>query len=159
MAVAQLHLRRYQTFTIGSHTIYLEQVIALFRIVGPQIPAILLEGVVDTGAPMTVFPQKEWQLFQQEIQWLTALNDPAVPRWCRQFSGVSGGTFSSRLGLITVEFFDAIGGRVGPAEIMATFAHDNGRMRDILVGLSGGTFTKRRLELVYDDQNISLSDV
>ncbi len=159
MAVVQLPLQRYQSFTIGSQTLHLEQVIALFRIVGSQVPAVLREGVVDTGAPMTVFPQKEWERFEPEIRWLTGPNDPTVPKWCRQFSGVSGGTISCRLGLISLEFFDALGGRVGPVEIIAMFAYDNGRMRDILVGLGGGTFTKRRLEMIYDDQNIWLSDI
>jgi hypothetical protein len=108
---------------------------------------------------MTVFPQKEWQLFEPEISWLTALNDPGAPTWCKQFSGVAGGTIPCRLGAVSVEFFDYHGGRIGPTSVVAMFAHDNGQMRDILVGLGGGPFAKRRLEMIYDTASIALIDI
>lgn len=132
---------------------------ALFRIVSDERPAILREAVVDTGSPMTVFPQKEWARFQHNIRWLTRPNDPTVPKWCRQFSGVAGGSFPCRLGVVSIEFYDNVGGRVGPAEIVAMFALDRGQMRDILIGLGGGTFSNRRFEVLYDTQSVSLNDI
>jgi len=32
-------------------------------------------------------------------------------------------------------------------------------MQDILFGLGGGSFSRRRFEMLYDTSNISLSDV
>jgi hypothetical protein len=159
MPLVQLKLQRYRTDTIGSQPLHLEQVLVWMRIARRQPPHVLREAVVDTGAPMTVFPQREWQLFEQEISWLTALNDPSVPRWCRQFSGVAGGAIPCRLGTMSIEFFDHVGGWVGPTPIVAMFAFDHGQMRDILVGLGGGPFTRRRLEMIYDTATISLSDI
>jgi len=101
----------------------------------------------------------DWQLFEPEITWLTTLNDPEVPSWCSRFSGVTGGRIRRRLGVVPVEFYDHLGGRLGLAPIVAMFAFDNGQMRDTLVGLGGGPFTKRRLELIYDAPTIVLSDV
>jgi hypothetical protein len=159
MPLVQLNLHKYRTHTIGPHVLHLEQVLVWMRIARRQPPDVLREAVVDTGSPMTVFPQKEWQLFQPEISWLTALGDPAVPTWSKQFSGVAGGTIPCRLGALAVEFFDQLGGRLGPTPIVAMFAHDNGLMRDILAGLGGGSFTKRRLELIYDTASVALIDI
>ncbi len=159
MPLVRLKLQRYRTANIRSQVLHLEQLLVWIRIIRRQPPHALREAVVDTGAPMTVFPQTEWQLFAQEVTWLTGLNDPNVPTWVRQFSGVAGGTIPCRLGTVPIEFFDHLGGRVGPTEIVAMFAFDNGQMRDILVGLGGGPFVKRRLEMIYDTSTISLSDV
>jgi hypothetical protein len=159
MGVVQLPLRRYKSHAIGPHILYLEQVVALLRIVRRGGPAVLRESVVDTGSPLTIFPQKVWRQFEKEIRWLTKWNDPSVPKWCRQFSGVAGGTTGCRLGLVQVEIFDLMGGRIGPTEIVAMFASDRGRMRDIVLGLGGGIFAKRRLEMIYDVPTIVLTDV
>ncbi len=61
--------------------------------------------------------------------------------------------------MLTVELFGADPKvKIGPTQIIAMFAHDEGRMRDdILFGLGGGTFVKRRLELAYDRERIVLS--
>jgi hypothetical protein len=157
MATVRFPLRRYRSHTIGSHELHLEQFIALFRVVGQKQPYVVREAVVDTGASMSVFPQKEWELFEG-INWLTQLNDPALPKWCRRFRGVAGGSFSFRFGTVSIEFYDHLRGRVGPLKIVGMFAFDNGQMRDILLGLGGGTFSKRRLEMDYDAQSILLSD-
>ena len=157
MAQVQLKLQRYKSWLVGSHLLHLEQILAWVRIRRRRPPHVLREAVVDTGAPMTVFPQKEWHLFEREINWLTELDDANVPTWCKQFSGVAGGIIPCRLGALSIEFFDHIGGRIGPAEVVAMFAHDGGKMRDILIGLGGGPFKKRRFEMIHDQSAISFS--
>ncbi len=159
MSSAQLYLRRYRTFSFGAKTVHRERVFALMRINQSQPSALLLQGVVDTGAPVTVFPQLVWQKFAGEISWLSALNDPGVPSWCKEFGGVAGGVIPCRVGTVGIEFYDHVGGRLGPTEIVAMFAYDYGQMTEVLVGLSGGPFTKRRLEMTYDTPAITLTDV
>ncbi len=158
MGSVRLSLRRHKSHAAGSHLLYLEQVVALFRVLPSESPALIREGVIDTGAPVSVFPQVAWQPFEQNISWLTRRNDPGVPKWCREVSGVSGGSIPVRLGSVVNELFDHLGGRLGPFEIVAMFAQDHGRMRDLLLGLGGGVFANRRLEMVYTDQAITLSD-
>jgi len=159
MSQIQLKLHRYRTHTIGTHVLHLEQIIIWMRIFKRQRPHLLREGVLDTGSPITVFPEKEWRQFDTEISWITAPNDPNVPPWCRQFGGAAGGRIPCRIGLVSIEFFDHLGGRTGPTDLVAMFARDNGVMRDILIGLGGGPFTKRRFDFTYDVPTISLTDI
>jgi hypothetical protein len=159
MATVELIFKRYHTARIKSRVLYLERLLAVLRI-GRQVPAILREAVVDTGAPTSVFPQKLWRVFQKEIRWLTKLNDPAAPPWCRQFSGAAGGVIPCRLGVVVIEIYGAnLREKIGPGEIVAMFAHDQGDMKeDILFGLGGGTLAGRHLEVEYDRQKAILTE-
>lgn len=85
MASVELTLRRYKTTSIGTHTLHLEQILALMRI--------------------------------------------------------------------------GRGAELATTEIVAMFAYDNKVMRDILLGLGGGLFAKRRFEMDYDAQRIKFSVV
>jgi hypothetical protein len=159
MATVELILKRYQTARIKSHVLHLERILAVVRI-GARAPAIVREAVVDTGAPISVFPEMQWQAFPKSIRWLTKLNDPAVPAWCREFTGAAGGIISCRLGTLAIEIYGAnFRDKIGPVEIVAMFAHDRGAMKDdILLGLSGGTLAGRRLEVNYDDAKPVLTE-
>src|SRR5262245_60832518 len=147
MTTIELILKRYQTARIKSHIVHLERILGVLRI-GARKPAILREAVIDTGAPISVFPENQWHRFKKDVRWLTKLNDPSVPSWCRQFSGAAGGVIPCRLGTLKLEIYGAtFQNKIGPVEIVAMFAHDQGNMKDdILFGLGGGTLTGRRLE-------------
>jgi hypothetical protein len=159
MASINLILKRYQTARVKGHILHLERIVAILRIGGGR-PAIIREAVVDTGAPLSVFPERQWRSFPREIRWLTKLHDAAVPNWCKQFGGAAGGMIPCRLGVLMVELFGANPNqKLGPAEILAMFAHDNGKMKDdILFGLGGGAFANRHFELTYDAERIVLSE-
>jgi len=153
MATVELIFKRYHTTRIRSRVVHLERLLAILRI-GTRTPAILREAVVDTGAPVSVFPEKQWRAFQKDVRWLARLGDSLVPPWCRQFSGVAGGAVPCRLGVVPIEIYGAnIRQKIGPFEIVAMFAHDHGDMKDdILFGLGGGTLVGRRLEIDYDGE-------
>jgi hypothetical protein len=137
----------------------LERVIAWIRIVRRRLPPVSSEAVVDIGAPLTVFPEDCWRQFPREVAWLTRLNDARVPPAFRRFGGAAGGSVDFRLGTVSLEFVDHQGGRIGPTNVLAMFAHDNGRMKHVLVGLGGGTLHGRCLELVDDVAKATLSTV
>src|SRR5262249_5568611 len=97
-------------------------------------------------------PQRVWELFHQEVHWPTGEEETQLPAWCREFGGTTGGACRCRLGKVAVEVYDL--GRppqiIGPTEILALFAFDDGRMKKTLFGLGGGTHDGRRLLLAYD---------
>lgn len=159
MAAIELILKRYQTAQIKAHVLHLERILIVLRI-GTRRPAVVREAVVDMGAPLSLFPERQWRAFPRDIRWLTKLRDPAVPNWCKQFGGATGGMIPCRLGIVSVELFGATPGeKIGPTEIVAMFAHDHGKMRDdILFGLGGGTFAKRRFELTHDAGRVLLTE-
>lgn len=77
---------------------------ALFE-VHPEQP--LVEGLFDTGAPLTVFPQSVWKwLPPAQIEWLTDDGDAGLPRWLRFVSGLTGGAIPCRIARVTVSLTD-----------------------------------------------------
>jgi hypothetical protein len=160
MATVQLIHSRYQSVRIKSRLLDLERILAVICVRG-RGPAVVREAVIDTGAPISVFPENQWRAFQTSVRWLTKLNDPTIPGWCREFSGAAGGVISCRLGILTVEIYGAkLKEKIGPIEIAAMFAHDDGAMKaDILFGLGGGTLTGRRLKVNYDETKAVLVEI
>jgi hypothetical protein len=159
MSTVRLRLESRHTAKIGKHYIRQERIFVWLRILRKQPPHFLREAVLDTGAHISVFPQLHWQLFEEEITWLSDASDPSLPDWCRRFSGVAGGMIECRIGTVEVEFFDHLGGRLGPSPLVGMFAFDNGQMPKVLIGLGGGVFAGRRLEMVYDASKIVLSEL
>jgi len=157
MQAVRLRLKRYQTHRLGTFHLHLERIVALIRINN----RIFREAVVDTGAPLSAFPEEEWRSFEQAIEWLTEADDVTIPQWCREFAGVGGGVIRCRIGVVSMEVLsikkDRIGPeRVGPSRLAAMFAFDGGRMKEILLGLGGGMFARRRFEFVYDRESVVL---
>jgi hypothetical protein len=113
---------------------------------------VVQDAVVDTGSYLSVFPERQWaQRFPAHIRWLAGPGDPALPGWCREVRGLGGGVFPARLGVVRIEFVDPVTGATGrPSDLVAKFASDNGRMREIVLGLDGGTLAGRRLILELD---------
>ena len=61
---------------------------AMFR-VGSELLA--RDGLIDTGSVLTVFPEKKWREFEDEIEWLTFPPGHVPGPWWTTVSGVSGG--------------------------------------------------------------------
>jgi hypothetical protein len=157
MTAVKLQLKRYRTHRLDGHQIHSERILALIRIGG----RLLREAVVDTGAPVTMFPEVIWRHFENDIRWLTTRNDPTVPDWCRRFGGVAGGAIPCRIGLVSIEILSIKKNRIGPeqlgpSDLLAMFAFDGGRAREILLGLAGGFLDNRRLEFIYDTASVIL---
>jgi hypothetical protein len=135
--------------TVAGHSIGLERILVWAKVFGPS-SGVLLELIVDTGANLTVFPERAWKRFPNDIRWLTRQEEKALPKWCWQFSGVAGGTVPSRLGTVGIELVDHRGGSCGPYDILALFAQDGGAMLRPLFGLGGGALRNLRQEFTHD---------
>jgi len=163
VASIRLRYRCHKSHAIDdATTIRMDDFALLVRVAVPGQPAVAREAIFDTGAPFTVFPQSIWTQFQSRIRWVGKLNDPNLPRWCKQFAGVAGGTIQARLGRVAVTLHEpSIGGAtIGPINLLAMFALDHGKMaeKDILLGLGGGTLAGRIVELDYDAAAMHVHD-
>ena len=159
MTAVKLRLKRYRTHRLAGYQIHSERILAVIRIGG----RLLREAVVDTGAPVSMFPEVIWRQFENDIRWLSVRNDPALPEWCRRFGGVAGGEIQCRIGLVSIEILSIKRNRIGPeqlgpSDLVAMFGFDGGRAREILLGLAGGFFADRRLEFVYDAASVVLRE-
>jgi hypothetical protein len=46
------------------------------------------DGIVDTGAPLSLFPHREWERFANEITWLYNPGDRGdLPDWLAKVTG------------------------------------------------------------------------
>jgi hypothetical protein len=156
-AFVELELRRIVTHSLSLGTVHLEQLAAVVRIgsvpLHPFPTYVREECYLDNGAYLSVFPQQVWTRFQTMIEWPTPHEEVLLPTWCKRFGGIAGGRHNYRLGRITVEFCDfrRPKNKIGPVDILALFALDNGQIRQPpLLGLSGGVFGGRRFLLAYD---------
>jgi|ERR1051326_855294 hypothetical protein len=127
--------------------IYLERIRALLRI-GKL--GVTQDCIVDTGAPITIFPEKEWRRFASEIVWLTTPQGVTLPRWLTVVCGMTGGSFMCRPGAIEVQIIDLDGRSLLPSTLVCLFTSDAGRLKNIILGLDGGTLSGRRCEIQYD---------
>ncbi len=115
-------------------------------VVGRRVPnlsnkATVVRAILDTGAPLTLFPETVWTRFPQaQIEF----GQSARPI---RFS-VAGIVCAFRLGWIWlgVQDDERPVGRLPPQKVLAQFAEDGGRLRSqALVGLSHSVLTGRRL--------------
>jgi hypothetical protein len=103
----------------------------------PNVP--VFEGLVDTGAPITVFPQKVWSSCADDIEWLTKESDERVPEWLRSVGGLTGGTIPCRIGRVPLSIYGkqmrCIFQNVA---VIGKMVLDQGRLRPkVLLGLYG----------------------
>ncbi len=144
----ELLLKQKASHSIWRRTIHLERLyIAL------QIPRRIpwLEMKVDTGAFLSIFPQRKWKDFQDLIQWPSAAEEAALLDWCRRFGGIAGGQVSCRLGLVTGQVIGLSRPIIEsePFPLIALFALDGGRIEKPLFGLGGGAFVPHQFRLDY----------
>lgn len=64
------------------------------------------QSIIDTGAPLTVFPRKIWRRFASEIEWLSLPAAQATVSWLTNLRGRTGGRSRCRIGRVWVEAFD-----------------------------------------------------
>ncbi len=81
--------------------------------VGRLMPAIL-----DTGAPITVFPKRCWRLFASEVRRMQLADDRPLT------NAIAGRRFEYFLGRIWVGAVDLWGRRMPPSPVIAQFRED-----------------------------------
>lgn len=102
--------------------------------------------IVDTGAPLTVFPITQWKHFAEDIEWLSPA-DPSIDSWLSVITGKTGGEHSCRIGRVVAEAFD-LGPPptfLPPSMVFALFEETPNGDDQIIVGLHGGILAGRRL--------------
>jgi hypothetical protein len=156
-ASIELELRQIVTHALTLGTVHLERLAVIVRIgsvpLSPFPTFIREECYLDIGAYLSVFPQQVWTRFQTMIEWPAPNEEALLPTWCKRFGGIAGGRYNCRLGRVAVELddFRRPKNKLGPFDILALFALDNGQIRQPpLLGLSGGVFAGRRFLLAYD---------
>ncbi len=117
------------------------------------------DGLIDTGAMMTVLPQSIWSQHESAINWVKAPDNQQFPDWLCKVSGLTGGGFNCRVGVIAFQFCDVYLRRLPPTNIFVKCAEDHGHLKRTLIGLGGRTFEARRLEIDYSANDAWLHQV
>ncbi|MCI0699495.1 MAG: hypothetical protein L0241_00220 [Planctomycetia bacterium] len=100
------------------------------------------DTVLDTGAPLTIFPFQVWQPFADAIQWL---NQPPAGSGGRSVT-ILGGTFPYRLGRLRFGAVDLDGNWLPAVSSNAWFLEDTPTApRQAVLGLRTRLFEKRQL--------------
>jgi hypothetical protein len=159
-----LVLRRYRSVAIhgtgtleGDRTqsVYIERLMGLLRI-SDSMPPITQDCVIDTGAYLSLFPEKTWKRFSSHVEWLDK-DGAQLPEWLCRVKGTTGGSVPCRPGLIRIQILDLESHALMPTTIVALFAADNGLLKHVVLGIGGGVFDHRRFVLVYDARSAWLA--
>jgi len=112
----------------------------------------LVDGIIDTGAPLTVFPRLTWKHFARDIEWLELPPEKLSSYWVGNLRGRTGGTSRCRIGRVFLEAFDVESGcRFLPVtSILAQFEEDETTDDRVIMGLHGGVLEGRRLIVETD---------
>lgn len=107
-------------------------------------PRQLVWAIVDTGAPLTLFPERVWaRLAPSFIEFVSSPPESVPPPL-----SVAGTRCPYRLGWIWlgVRDIEQPFARLPAQRVLAQFAEDNGRLRqNVLVGLAHSVLAGRRL--------------
>ena len=73
-----------------------------------QLPALKTwyDGLLDTGAVMTILPERLWKKHERAIEWLAIATDSPTSDWLTRINGIGGGSIPCRIGRVTVVFWD-----------------------------------------------------
>lgn len=108
-----------------------------------------VESIIDTGAPLTVFPRKVWQRIASEIEWLPLPAAQAAVSWLTNLTGRTGGRSRCRIGRVWVEACDL--GRpqrfLPAVRVLAQFEEKEFPDERVITGLYGGILEGRWLVL------------
>ena len=100
-------------------------------------------AILDTGAPLTLFPYEVWQPFEAAITWLA---QPPLPAGGPRRVAILGGTWAYRLGRVRMGLLDDDGGWLAPAWTNAWFLDDDpAAPKQAVLGLRTGLFDGRQL--------------
>lgn len=99
-------------------------------------------AILDTGAPLSVFPFKVWEPFADAIQWL---DQPPAGSTGRRLT-ILGGSFPYRLGRLRFGAFDADGNQL-PATFSNVWFLEDGPAapKQAVLGLRTRLFDRRQL--------------
>ncbi len=140
----------------GEHRIKSDRLTSLFRL---PSRVTWYDGLIDTGAMMTVLPQSIWSQHESAIRWMKAPDGQQFPDWLCKVSGLTGGAFHCRIGVIEFHFCDVYLRHLPPSKIFVKCAEDQGQLKRTLIGLGGRTFEARRLEVDYSANDAWLHQV
>jgi hypothetical protein len=158
----RLVLRRYRTVAVGRtdsferRSVHIERLMGLLRI-SDAMPPIIQDCVFDTGAYLSVFPEKTWTRFSSHVEWLDK-DGAQLPEWLCRLTGTTGGSVPCRAGLIRIQIIDFEKHALRPTTIVALFAADNGLLKQVVLGIGGGVFQHHRFVLEYDTQSAWLTE-
>lgn len=119
-----------------------------YRVVCPLLVGAgrhLFDAWIDTGAPVSVFPQRVWRAFSDEIDWV---DDPGrLPRE----ASVGGVGYPFHYGRVPVGVISAdLRTELPPLSVLAMFTRDGEKLPAPLIGLTGGVLAGRRLVVEPD---------
>jgi hypothetical protein len=110
---------------------------------GPPVGRRARKAILDTGAPLSIFPKQRWQSFASEIVRLPFVGERAP------VGRVGGRQFSYFLGRVWINCTDPFERHLPAVPVLAQFREDDipagERLPPILLGLSGGILEGRTL--------------
>ncbi len=116
--------------------------LACLVLVGPEV---VFDAWVDSGSPLTVFPEKDWRPFEAAVTWRDDLAG-GLPKL-----NVAGGEFPFRFGRVMLDLMSAdLRAELVGLEVEAMFPFDDGRLPITLLSLWGGALAGRRLVVEPD---------
>jgi hypothetical protein len=118
------------------------------------------ECLVDTGAPISVFPHTRWQPFADEIKWLRVQTDHPEECWLTRITGWTGGQARCRVGRVAVQALDRErpSAELDYVDVIGLFEQEPSYNDRILIGLHASIFQRRRLILDPEDKAAWLED-
>ncbi len=118
------------------------------------------QSIIDTCAPLTVFPRKAWRRFASEIEWLALPAARATESWLTNLRGRTGGRSRCRIGRVWVEAFDLERPQrfLPGVRILAQFEEKELPDERVITGLYGGILEGRRLIVEPDLQQAWIED-
>ena len=132
-------------FDVGGGSVVVTPVVRLICTLVVGADRRGFDAWVDTGAPISSFPQRTWRRFAHEIEWL---GDPAGPPLAATIGGVG---YPFRLGRVPVAVVSADMRAVLPAvPVTAMFVFDVDKLPAPLVGLTDSVLAGRRLVVEPD---------
>src|SRR5947209_1036899 len=112
-------------------------------LVGTDDRTAVREGLVDTGAALSVIPERSWDhpdFPVEQVRWLTGPPGGLPPL------SIAGGTYRYRLGVISIQpYQDDLKAWLSPTDTICQFTDDGGRLANIVLGLRHGILHGRRL--------------
>jgi hypothetical protein len=141
MAQIRLVYIRSTPQNLGTEVIYYERVKALLEIGASA--KIRDDCLVDTGAVLSVFPEKKWKASEKDIDWLYIPGSGAIlPDWIAKVTGLGAqpvdcGIGRTRIQIIELPFTAPPPQRSPTVEVIAKFPYDSGAFSQILLGLGG----------------------
>lgn len=120
----------------------------VFGIVRIGLPGrAVTETVIDTGAPLTVFPRAVWRRFERHVEWIRLNPNRGEASWLCNLRGRTGGSSKCRVGRVLVQPCNLERPpRVLPATpVLGQFEEEDAGDDRVITGLYGGILEGRRL--------------